>query len=384
MKTLLHLLTSRYAVARTLLTALATLLASQAGNWFDNRLFGELSVFYTASYGVAILAKGGGDSVLTRALRGADDRNTPLLEYLSASFLRWLMALVVVAFSFPVAFGFSAIEVLASAALSAVVVTGNALRIALSPNFQIGYDNSTVTIVAILLGASVGAPVWVAGFSLFFVLGFLQLLALRKAVTSGVMYCSPSGYFSGSYMASEFSYFLLGFAAPSLMLFAAELDAIGAIRSVERIIFSGTFALVIVNNSLFHDFSHTEGSIGSLKVYFLKYCAPATLFYLFVLTLLALLSTFGFVPNIAGQPIAFALYGIAYLASVSCGPVSGALNFLGDERFVLISGLVGAVLMLVFLPFSILTQNPIVLVMGSTLGLIVTNLAQMFRLARRL
>lgn len=384
MNILLHLLISPYAIARIGLTGFATLLASQAGIWFENSMFGEIAVFYAIAYGVAIVAKGGGDAVFTRTLAAGADHTLALSAYLSASMSRLILAIVPAGAIGVWQFNYGLLEITAVCALSVVIVMGNALRISVSPNYQLGYDSSTVTIVAILFTTVFAAPIWISGMCLAVVLAILQLFALAKEKSLKLHPSAPTKVSSGPYLMSETSYFLLGFAAPGLIALLADMELVGALRSIERLAFAGTFALFIMNNRLFYDFSHGTQTLGSILEYFRRYSLPSTLFYLIVITILSAVAALGLVPNIAAQLTAFLLYAFAYFVSVACGPVSGALNFLGEDRFVMMSSLFGAAIVILLLIFAVATQSPMAIVFGSAAGLAVTNLLQIVRLFIRL
>jgi hypothetical protein len=384
MKALLRLLTSPFSLIRATTTIIATLLISQAGVWYENSLFGELAVFYGIAYGLAILAKGGGDAVFTKELASGEERNVAFSAFFSASGKRLLLAAPFISAVAFVKFGYQLQEVFALIALSCVIVVGNALRIYISPNYQLGYDNSAFTVIAILLTVLTGMPVWVAALCLAVVLGAIQFQVLRRIGKRVIHPVSMLRTSSGYFMTSELSYYMLGFAAPGMISLVADLDAVGMIRSVERLVFSGTFALFIINNRFFYDLSHTDGSKLTIRRYLRSYSLPSLLFFLPVLGALIAGSIAGIFPNIAKQPLVFGLFAGAYFISVTCGPVGGALNYLNEERFMMICGLLSAAIVIIFLWLAILLQSPILIVWGSALGISTMNLAQISRLFAKL
>lgn len=370
-------------------TLIATLLASQSGNWFDNALFGRMAIFYSMAFGLAILAKGGGDVVFTKELAEANTADgkpgirMPILQtYLVAAMSRLsLAALVVLPIIYLVA-GLGVPEVLGLLLITVVIVVGNALRICVSPNFQIGFDNTTFTIFVICLSMYVGLDIPASAALLAGILVAIYTFTLIRLRLSRVRVrdVSVSHTTSMPYMVSELTYYSLGFAIPILLSFATDMQQVGQIRSIERLVFAGTFILFLVNNRLFNDLSRDGPRLMSPASYFKSYSAPCAVFFLAVMAVLILGAALGYLQNLAAAPAVFAVYAVTQFVSVACGPVSGYLNFLGKERFVLASTLVGAITVLATTTAAIATDNPFLIVLGGGLGITVANIAQITRL----
>ena len=383
MKQIAQLLTSPFAVFRILITVLSTLLALQSGEWFDNSLFGAIAIVYASAYGLALLSKLGGDSAFSRSQSDVELRSELLKCYILTCIKRLIVISAILTPLLYFEFEYSMELWSSTVLLSATILIGNALRISQSPNFQIGCDNSSVTVFAIIFSVALGAPVWLACLTLSACMIAWQTYNLARIGSLTTHLTRVTNYRSIYYLASEGSYFTLGFAMPSLVSLFADLNTVGEIRSVERVAFAGTFVLFIVNNRLFHDLPRLSSDTIEIGSYIQKYSIPSAIFFLAVFSVVFLMAGAGYAPNIESQMAIFLCYGFAYLVSTACGPVSGALNYLGDEKSVFLSSMVGAVIMVLSIIIAYDQQGYLPILIGNSVGLIIVNLLQFLRLITR-
>jgi hypothetical protein len=378
--TLWQLLLSPIAVARVLTASLTILYAVHAGLWFSAALLANLTVVYTGAFGIALIARMGGDPVFTRHLSLSTAPAVVIGKYVGTSILRLPLAILPVAYLAFEYFTVDAFGILGMIVLAIAMVVGNALRIAVSPNYQIGFDNScfnaTVLTVTILSPIHLDIAIFAYAVGLLIVYGTGYVRQVGLQLTSASLFKFSSKY----YLASEMSYFALAYTTPALLVLTSGREIAGVIRSVEQVVFSGTFILFLINNRLFHDLSRSDGRLKHFLSYLKQYSIPALLFYMTVTVGIVLAAVLGFIPNIVAMPTAFILYSLGYFVSVSCGPASGYLNFEGHERFVTLSVMIGVIPLSFFAVLGLLFENGLLLVFGSMLGIIVANTLQFWRL----
>lgn len=380
MNFLFQLLSSPVALARMLGASLIIFYAANAGNWYPVEILADLAVTYAGALGIATIAKLGGDSVFSRALSKPTDRGVILKKYVGASFLRLPFSALPIAYLAFEAFQIEATGVIGMVLLAIAIVVGNALRIAVSPNYQIGFDNSTFssTILTVTIFTSIPIHLAILGYSvgLLAVYGFGYV---RQPKFKSIK-VSFFGFSSTYYFLAELGYFVLGYTTIVLLVVAIGSEIAGVIRSVEQVVFAGTFVLLLTNNRLFHDLSRGDRSSLRFSEYLKRYSLPGFLFFITVFAGIVVAARFGLVPNIAAMPAVFLLYSLGHLISVTCGPVSGYLNFVGEERFVTLSILAGTVPFAIFAMLAFQFENGHLLVLGSVLGTILVNLVQIYHL----
>lgn len=384
MKSLFRLLSSPVALSKGITSFITILYAANAGIWYPANLLAHLSLAYSGALAISIIARLGGDAVFARALRTAGGSNEALNEYVRTSIVRSLLAAVPVLYVEYVVFKISALGIIGIFLLAIAILLGNALRIASSPNYQIGFDNSSfgaaVLSAAIFISIPIDLAVALYSFSLLAIYGIGYFRQAGGRFTGA----SLLGYSSKYYFTAELGYFALGYASPALLVLAAGSEMAGMIRSVEQVVFAGTFVLFLTSNRLFYDLSRDNDEGLSFVLYLTRYSLPGFLFFLAVFAAIVVLAQFGAVPNIAAMPLVFLLYSLAHFVVVTCGPVGGLLNFAGDERYVTLSIMAGIVPLAILATLAIRFEDGVLLVLGSVIGMLVANLAQMYRLYGKL
>lgn len=380
----MQLLSSPVALARVFTASITIVYAANAGNWYPANLLADLTVAYTGALAIATIARFGGDPVFSRALRAAGGSSEALKEYVSTSIVRSLLAAIPVLFVAYEVFAFSPLSVVGIFLLAIAILLGNSLRIAVSPSYQIGFDNSSFVAAVLTAAIFASSPIELAITCYSVVL--LIVFGIGYFRQTGVSFTGATrvGYSSKYYLTAELGYFALGYTTPTLLVLATGAEMAGTIRSVEQVVFAGTFVLFLTNNRLFHDLSRSGDEFMSFSAYLKRYSLPGFLFFVAVFAAIVLAAQFGAVPNIAAMPIVFLLYSLAYLVSVTCGPVSGFLNFSGDERYVTLSILVSMVPLAILAVLALRFENGLLLVLGSVVGTLIANLAQTYRLYAKL
>lgn len=387
MQKLIFLIVSPFAIGRIFTTLVVTLLASQSGSWYPDALLGEVALFYAAAYFLQIWAKGGIDTSLTRALRtseGSCERRRLMCDYLSGSIRRLLVTFAPAAIFAIFFFDYDALDLTALLIFAGTITIGNMLRISVAPGYQLGIDNTTFTCVCVLVGLAIPVPPALS--ALAFACALLIYFGLSTDLASLLFQRLERSRLERSnfYLASELSYFTLGLGAPIIFRLVADAEEIGVIRSIERIVITGSFVLFIINNKIFNDLTLNRTKLLGIKYYIRNYSVPCITFFLIAQVGVVLLALNGWHDNARDNPDIVIAYLLAHLVSVSCGPVSGYLNFLGHERFVFWTGIVGAAIITGALGLAAALSMVKVVVFGSALGLAVVNLLQFMQLRRRL
>lgn len=380
MRGLLRLLSSPVALSKVITSLITIFYATKAGIWYPATLLADMAVAYSGALVISIIARLGGDSVFTRALRTADSSNEALEEYVSASIARSLLAAAPVLYVAYVVFEIGAFGMIGIFLLAIAILLGNALRIAVSPSYQIGFDNSSFSATVLSAAIFIAIPIGLA--ITWYSVALLLINSIGYFRQAGVNFTGAPlrGYSSKYYLTAELGYFALGYATPALLVLAAGAEMAGMIRSVEQVVFAGTFVLFLTSNRLFYDLSRDSGEGVSFFLYLKRYSLPGFLFFLAMFLAIVVLARFGAVPNITAMPVIFLLYSLSHFVSVSCGPVGGFLNFTGDERYVTLSIMIGIVPLTIFAALAISFENGVLLVLGSVIGTLIAHLALMYRL----
>jgi hypothetical protein len=384
LRSLIELLTSPVAVARVTCAMVAITFASQAGVWFPDALLANIAIIYSGAYFIAMMARFGGDPKLSRELLNTPGRTQILSAFLYSVLFRFAVVSGPALFVIWRLFAVGPLEAAAILLLAGGMLMGNAMRISVSPNFQIGYDSSSFSacvLVATVLGR-VPFEWSVIGYSTLILAVYTVAYArwLKPPKASG----SFRGFSSPYYFASEMGYFILAYSIPALLVLVTDKETAGAIRSIEQVVVAGTFVLLLTNNRLFYDLSMQGEKRIAFSGYLKSYALPSSLFFGGALLAIVAAATAGFVPNVAKMPEFFILYAIAYAATAVCGSAGVYLNFAGEERFVTTSVVAGLVPIFVLGVEAFQSGSPLLLVLGSAIGTVVTNLIQLGRLYTRL